>query len=122
MSGTVQTSAKMKTRREFQGFVQIRSHFDSVMNKSHPGVEVAVKAAMGALQGGVLGYVMGALMKSSADTLKEGAAANPMMSQMQGTMTPMAQAKGLAALCGVSSGISAALKKMRNGKEDIWSQ
>jgi len=84
-------------------------------------VEVAAKATFGALQGGGLGYFMGALMQNSAQTLKESGGANPMMAQMQSAGGAWAQARGLAALCGVSSGISTALKKIR-GKEDIWTQ
>ena len=122
MSSAIQKS-KIKPKQRGPNFGQIQQQFDAFVNKNHPAVEVALKTAFGAVQGGALGYFMGMLMQSSAESLKQnGGGVNPMMAQMQGQASPLMQARGLAALCGVSSGISAALKKIRNGKEDVWSQ
>jgi len=117
------TAVEMKKRRQFPNFKELRENVDRFVNNRNVVVEAILKSTFGAVQGGGLGYLMGTLMESSAKTMNTpGAAASPMMTQMQAAGGPIGQAKGLAALCGVSSGLSVILKKLRNGKEDIWTQ
>ncbi|GMH35998.1 hypothetical protein BSKO_03866 [Bryopsis sp. KO-2023] len=106
------------------GLGDIQVKWNNFMQKQSPPVEVAIGTFFGCLQGGVLGYAMGSLTKNSMATMQNNpaaAAANPMASQFTQMGGVWGQARGLAALCGVSAGLSITLKKWR-GKEDVWTQ
>eukprot|EP00210_Caulerpa_lentillifera_P002497 g2394.t1 len=122
-SSVTETTVKVKKRNQLLNFKELRENVDRFVNNQNVVVEAFMKTAFGVLQGGGLGYLMGALMESSAKTMNNpGSGASPMMAQMQAAGGPIGQAKSLAALCGVSSGLSVVLKKMRDGKDDVWTQ
>eukprot|EP00210_Caulerpa_lentillifera_P004697 g4481.t1 len=118
-----ESSIKMNRQKKAPTFKGLRENIDRFVNNQNVFLEAGFKTAFGVVQGGGLGYLMGTLMESSAKNMKtQGAAMSPMMAQMQAAGGPIGQAKGLAALCGVSGGLNVILKRLRNGKEDIWTQ
>lgn len=118
-------AAQSTTRERFKielDLQQLRDRCSRLVARQPPLVEVALSTAVGALQGGALGFVVGQLTKSSmAASAGSGGMSRAMAAQMQSVGGVWAQTRGLAALCGASSGLGTALKKLRK-KEDVWSQ
>lgn len=114
-----------KAKAEMPNVSRLRQRAQEFIEKQPPALDIAVKTLFGTVQGGALGYAMGLFMKSSIQTAKTAGTAqatvNPMAAQLQASGGVWGQTRSLAALCGVSAGLSAALKKVR-GKEDIWTQ
>lgn len=100
---------------------RMQSHVTRFMSNQPPPVEIAVGTLMGCLQGGVLGFAMGNLTKNSMAQMQNNPTGNPMATQFNTMGGVWGQTRSLAALCGVSAGLSIGLKKYR-GKDDVWNQ
>ncbi|KXZ56760.1 hypothetical protein GPECTOR_1g685 [Gonium pectorale] len=81
--------------------------------------QVILTGLQSGLQGGVLGYMFGSI--SAMDPTQNGAPkpANPALDSMM-KAGPWGTARNLAALTGVQAAASLAIKKARNGKEDVY--
>lgn len=101
---------------------RIKAQLDDWVKKQHPAVEVAVTALGSGAQGAFIGYLLGSF--SGLDpTQNPNAASNPQVNaQLQALQKggPWGQAKNLAVFTGVNAGLQLAIKKARNGKEDVW--
>lgn len=117
------SSAEAEAPKQSSGNVleRMQNHLNRFMTNQPPPVEIAVGTIMGCMQGGVLGFAMGTLTKNSMAQMQGNPGANPMASQFQTMGGVWGQTRSLAALCGVSAGLSIGLKKYRK-KDDVWNQ
>ena len=103
-------------------FDEIKSKYDQWLAAQHPGVEVLVVGMQSAMQGAFLGYLLGSVSNMDPAKLEAAAGSPQMASSMQALNSggPLAQARNLAVMTGVNSALNLAIKKARQGKEDVW--
>lgn len=90
------------------------------MQTQPPAVEVLLTGLQSAVQGGAVGYLFGSISKlDPAQSNPAMQAQNPAFAQMS-KAGPWGQAKNIAALVGVQAAAALAIKKARNGKEDVY--
>lgn len=100
----------------FENFAQKWGDF---LKQQPPTVEVVVTGLQASIQGGALGYVFG--MISSMDPGAGGPqAASPAFAQLS-KAGPWGSARNIATLTGVQAAASLAIKKARQGKDDVYS-
>ncbi len=97
-------------------FTAIQDAVNNWAKAQHPAVEVAFATFASGLQGAVLGAGMGFLTAADPKAAAPGpnGAPNPLS---QGG--PAAQARNFAVITGTQAGLSLAIKKVRNGKDDV---
>lgn len=104
----------------FNQFVdEWKAKYEKWLATQHPAVEVLMIGAQSAVQGAMIGYLLGTVSNMNPDQQN----ANPQMQQQLQALNaggPLAQARNLAVMTGVNSALSAAIKKARKGKEDVW--
>jgi hypothetical protein len=103
-------------------FEELKSRYDRWLASQHPAVEVLVIGAQSASQGAFLGYLLGSVSQMDPSKAAADASAPQMQQQMAALNAggPLAQARNLAVMTGVNAALAAAIKKARNGKEDVW--
>jgi hypothetical protein len=100
---------------------RIQKEYEKWLQQQHPVVEVAAVTVQSVLTGAGFGYLLGSM--SNMDPSGAGADANPALSTQLKALNaggPWGQARNLAALMGTNAGLTLAIKKIRNGKEDVW--
>lgn len=87
-----------------------------------PAVEVLVTGLTSSIQGVFIGYMLGSMTPADPNAAAAGGNA-ALAGQLKALQAggPWAQARNLGVLTGVNSALSCAIKKARNGKEDVWS-
>lgn len=93
--------------------------FDAWVKAQSPAVEVAIVTLQSMLTGAGFGYLLG----SMGSLTPPPAGSDPAMQQSLAAMQaggPWGQARNLAALMGTNAGLTIAIKKARNGKEDVY--
>lgn len=102
-------------------FNKLQKQYNDWLKSQSPAVEVALTGLQSSVQGVFLGYLVGSL--SAADPNAANSANNPALSaQLKALQAggPWAQARNLGVLTGVNAALTLAIKKARNGKEDVW--
>ena len=90
---------------------------DTWARKQSPVVECALIGVGGGVQGAFIGGIMGGMSKMDPNQPAPGMA-NPQQSMMM-NQSPLIMARNFAVLTGSNAGLTAAIKKMRNGKDDV---
>jgi hypothetical protein len=105
---------------EVRSFDEVGKKYQDWLGTQEVAVQVLLTGLQSAVQGGVLGYMFGSI--SAIDPTQNGAAkqANPALDNMM-KAGPWGSARNLAALTGVQAAATLAIKKARNGKEDVYS-
>jgi hypothetical protein len=106
---------------ELNGFDinQLGASYNNWLKTQPPAVEVILTGLASSVQGAAIGYLLGSLSPPPDPS----AAANPAISaQLKALQAggPFAQARNLGVLTGVNAALSLAIKKARNGKEDVY--
>eukprot|EP00798_Chlamydomonas_sp_ICE-L_P012177 gene12177-15297_t len=96
-------------------FPKIQKNYDKWLKSQPVPLEAIVVALTSSVQGLAIGYMLGSV--SAMDPNAANAA--PGLAAMQ-TGGPVQQAINLGTLTGVNAGLSCAIKRMREGKEDVW--
>jgi hypothetical protein len=96
-----------------------KGQVETWMKTQHPSVEVILTGVASGAQGAVLGYILGSFSNMEPPA---GAPASPMNEQLKALQGggPWQQARNLGVMTGVNAALSLAIKKARNGKEDVW--
>lgn len=97
---------------------QLQAKYETWLKQQHPAVEVAIATITSSVQGMAIGYLLGSVSAMSPPDPKV-AATNPQLAALSAG-GPWGQARNLGVLTGVNAGLSLAIKKARNGKEDVW--
>mmetsp|Transcript_36233 Transcript_36233/g.80635 ORF Transcript_36233/g.80635 Transcript_36233/m.80635 type:complete len:251 (+) Transcript_36233:138-890(+) len=96
-------------------FKQKQKELQDWVKQQHPAVEVIIHSIQAAVPSVLIGYLLGSLGSMDPNA----AAMNPQLAAMQAG-GPWAQARNFGVLTGVNAGLGLTIKKMRNGKEDVW--
>lgn len=94
-----------------------KAQADGWLKKQHPAVEVLVTGLASGAQGGALGYMLGSF--SNMDPTAGAPGMNDSLKALQGG-GPWQQARNLSVMTGMNAALSLAIKRARNGKEDVW--
>lgn len=110
------TAPNIKITDPIGSFTAIQDAVNAWAKQQHPAVEVAFATFASGLQGAVLGAGMGFLTAADPKAAAPGpnGAPNPLS---QGG--PAVQARNFAVITGTQAGLSLAIKKLRNGKDDV---
>ncbi|GLI69034.1 hypothetical protein VaNZ11_013575, partial [Volvox africanus] len=105
---------------EVKSFDELGKKYQDWLGAQDVALQVLFTGLQSAMQGGVLGYMFGSI--SAIDPNQNGAVkpSNPALDSMV-KAGPWGSARNLAALTGVQAAASLAIKKARNGKEDVYS-
>jgi hypothetical protein len=97
-------------------FEALSKKYQEWMKSQTPAVEVALTGLQASVQGVFIGYLLGSMSK-----MDPGGApgAGDAFKALQ-TGGPWQQARNLGALTGVNAAMTLAIKKARNGKEDVY--
>lgn len=98
-------------------FNLVQRNYEKWLKSQTPAVEVAITGFTSSVQGVFIGYMLGSL--SSLDPGAAGAPNNIALKAIQ-TGGPWQQARNLGTLTGVNAALTCAIKKARNGKEDVY--
>ncbi|KAG2499882.1 hypothetical protein HYH03_002171 [Edaphochlamys debaryana] len=106
---------------EVKNFDDLGKKWTEWLSKQDVTLQVALTGLASSIQGGVLGYMFGSI--SMMDPTQNGAAkpAGPAALDSMMKAGPWGTARNLAALTGVQAAATVAIKKARNGKEDVYS-
>jgi hypothetical protein len=100
-----------------------KAQAEAWLKTQHPAVEVIATGLASGTQGAVLGYLLGSFsgMDPSGGQGGQGAAAG-MTDQFKALQGggPWQQARNLGVMTGMNAALSLAIKKARNGKEDVF--
>ncbi|PNW85367.1 hypothetical protein CHLRE_03g183100v5 [Chlamydomonas reinhardtii] len=106
---------------EVSSFEDVGKKWHAWLDTQDVAVQVLVTGLQSSIQGGAIGYMFGSI--SAIDPTQNGTApkpANPALDSMM-KAGPWGTARNLAALTGVQAAATLAIKKARNGKEDVYS-
>ncbi len=97
---------------------KLTAQYTDWMLKQKPEVEVLLTGLASSVQGVAIGYMLGTITPPTDPNAVK--AAGPWAAGLaQGG--PWAQARNLGVLMGVNAALSVAIKKARNGQEDVYS-
>jgi hypothetical protein len=119
------TQAQSAPQQQQQGGLPdwntLQKRFGEWVKKQPPAVEVAVAGLTSSVQGVFIGYLLGQM--TSMDPNAAAKDTNPALAQQLKVLQaggPWAQARNLGVLTGVNAALNVAIKKARNGKDDVW--
>uniref|UniRef100_A0A061R190 Mitochondrial import inner membrane translocase subunit tim17 tim22 tim23 family protein n=1 Tax=Tetraselmis sp. GSL018 TaxID=582737 RepID=A0A061R190_9CHLO len=95
---------------------KLKEKFESWLAQQPYAATVALITLGGGTQGAVLGAVMGSLAKAQPAA---GQGVSPLASNPAMTGGPLVQARNFGVLTGVNAGLSATVKKLRGGVDDV---
>jgi hypothetical protein len=100
-------------------FDELKAKYEKWLAAQHPAVEVLLTGGQSSIQGAFIGFLLGSVSSMDPSAADPN---NPQMKQLQALNAggPWVQARNLAVMTGVNSGLSLAIKKARKGKEDVW--
>lgn len=101
-------------------FNNIQKQYNDWLKQQTPAVEVLITGLTSSAQGVFIGYLLGSMTPPAPPP---GAGASPALDQLKALQSggPWAQARNLGVLTGVNAALTCAIKKARNGKEDVYS-
>jgi len=102
-------------------FNKLQKQYGDFLKQQPPSIEVLLTGLQSSVQGAFIGYMLGSL--SPPDPNAAANAGNPALAQQLKALQsggPWAQARNLGVLTGVNAALTLAIKKARNGKEDVW--
>lgn len=102
-------------------FNALQRQYGDWVKAQPPAMEVAIAGLTSSVQGAFIGYLLGSM--TSMDPGPAATEANPALATQLKALQqggPWAQARNLGVLTGVNAALTLAIKKARNGKEDVW--
>ncbi len=101
---------------------QLKAKFDKWVSDQGPAAEVAVTALGAGMQGVFIGYLLGSFSAFDPSNNPNAAGSPQVSAQLAALQSggPWGQARNLGVMTGVNAGLSLAIKKARDGKEDVW--
>ncbi|GFR40939.1 hypothetical protein Agub_g1599 [Astrephomene gubernaculifera] len=104
---------------EVRSIDDVQRKWQGWLSQQDVAVQVILTGLQSAIQGGFLGYMFGSI--SAMDpTQAAGAGPKPAALESMVKAGPLGSARNLAALTGVQAAANLAIKKARNGKEDVY--
>lgn len=100
----------------------LKAQFDSWVTKQHPAVEVLVTTLGAASQGLFIGYLLGQFSNIDPTTFDAPGSSPQATATLQALKAggPWQQGRNLAVMTGANAGLTLAISKCRNGKQDVW--
>lgn len=108
------------------GFVldpgHIQAQYNAWLKQQPPALEVLITGVQSSVQGAAIGYLLGSLTPSDPSAMAANNSNPALTAQLKALQSggPWVQARNLGVLTGVNAALTMAIKKARNGKEDVW--